>query len=470
MNTAGSTPVRVAGEARGPRSAGRWGRLGRIVVLIGAPAVLVGSAWLGARQVQAGRARAVEREQLATAAALDRRSREDQIRVWNVALDTDPHSALALAQLAALHVQKARESGDESHYAVAEDMARRSLTLRTHRNAKTYVVLASVLLAQHRFSDARTAAASALALEPEVAQYRALLAEIDMELGDYDAAARGFSGLAPYRTHLSIGPRLARWAEVSGHPEYARELLQALVAEAEQRRDLPREQLAWFHYRLGDHYRRLGSSRRARASLERALVVNPGDYRAHQALAQLDLAVGDTRDAAKHSRAAIAVSRTPETLLMLANVLRESDDPEGAKAIEREVASVIGPEGGSFERAWHAYRLEWDDRAPAELVPLLEREARERRDAQGFDLLAWAYYRSGRLAEAQAASSAALRTTGSDAMAWYHAGMIQYASGDVGLARVSLRKAMSLNPAFHSRHSRSARAVLAAIDGKRPSN
>lgn len=394
---------------------------------------------------------------------MDRRSRDDQLRVWSIALRADSNSALALAQLAGLNVQKARETGLESFYPVAETMARRSLGLRTHRNARTFVVLASSLLAQHRFAEAREAAAAALELEPETPQYRALLAEIDMELGDYGAAARGFMGLGGYRAHLSIGPRLARWDEVNGRVMSARRTLQELVAQAGLRRELPREQLAWFHFRLGDHYRRHGSPRRARASYEAALAINPDDYRAHKGLAELELARERADIALTHARVAVRQSRTPETLLTLAGVLREMRDSVAAAAIEVEVEAAIGGEGGSFERAWHSYRLELA--APsAALVQLLEREARERGDVQGHDLLAWAYYKAARLPEARVASARALRSGTSDAAVWYHAGIISHAAGDIPRARAYLREALRLNPRFHRRHGRHARSVLRSLD------
>ena len=354
--------ARVAGPLYWFRGAGRSGRR-RTLPAVAAGATLFVALLLGSRHARGERARVAERARLAQAAAMDRRSRDDQLRVWSVALRVDSNSALALAQLAGLNVQKARETGQESYYPIAEAMARRSLALRTHGNAKTFVVLASSLLAQHRFMEARTAAAAALQLEPETAQYRALLAEIDMELGDYDAAARGFTGLGRYRTHLSIGPRLARWEEVNGRVATARETLQELVAEAGRRPDLPREQLAWFHFRLGDHYRRHGSPRRARASYEAALSVNPGDYRAHKGLAELDLAQNRAGRALSHARSAVQESRTPETLLTLASALRETRDNMAAAAVEAEVEMAIGSEGGSFERAWHTYRL--DRTAPA---------------------------------------------------------------------------------------------------------
>jgi len=430
-----------------------WG-----VALIGVAVLLGAALWLGAGALLDRRARASERARAVAAATLDRRSRQDQVRVWTEVLRADPSSALALGQLAALNVQLARETGQESHYPVAEEMARRSLALRTRQNAGTYLTLATALLAQHRFSEARVAAAAAHELEPDAARYEALLAEIEMELGNYEAAARGFASVGPHEAHLSVGPRLARWAEITGNPARAREILQRLVAEAEQRDDLPREQVAWFHFRLGDHYRRHGSPRRARRSLARALEVNPVDYRAHKAMAELQLANGDAQAAGAHARSAVAVSRTPETLLTLAAALHETGQTEAARAIETEVAAAIGEDGGSFERAWHSYRLDRNMASP-DIVSLLEREVRERADVHGYDLLAWAYFKSHRIADARTAILRALRTGTSDPTVWLHAGAIFDAAGDSARASSFRRWARSLG----SGHRRAAGVGLAVL-------
>ncbi|HEX2722370.1 MAG TPA: hypothetical protein VHM24_05590, partial [Gemmatimonadaceae bacterium] len=128
----------------------------------------------------------------ARAGELDREvaHRDVQISVWQKALAADSGSAIALGQLAGLHMQRARETGDESSYAKAEGYARRSVSLRTSRNGAAFVTLASSLLAQHEFVAADSIAEALVALEPDIPQYQALRGEIKLELGDYEAARR----------------------------------------------------------------------------------------------------------------------------------------------------------------------------------------------------------------------------------------------------------------------------------------
>ena len=63
-------------------------------------------------------------------------------------------------------------------------------------------------------------------------------------------------------------------------------------------------------------------------------------------------------------------------------------------------------------------------------VELVEQAAERRRDIPTEDALAWAYYRAGRLDEAAAAATRALRTVTRDRRVLYHAAAIQHALRD----------------------------------------
>ena len=106
---------------------------------------------------------------------------------------------------------------------------------------------------------------------------RALLGEIQLELGAYREAARTFGTLLTVRTDLAVAPRYARWEEIRGRPAEARQLLRDALKEASGRHGMPRSQLAWFHWRLGDLAlaATAGSARRKR-ELEHGLAAGAG--------------------------------------------------------------------------------------------------------------------------------------------------------------------------------------------------
>ena len=85
----------------------------------------------------------------------------------------DSLGAADRARLAALHLDRARETGNFKDVEQAERWARESLALREAHNSGTFALLASILMAQHRFPEALRAAQRTDALEPGVIGYRA---------------------------------------------------------------------------------------------------------------------------------------------------------------------------------------------------------------------------------------------------------------------------------------------------------
>ncbi|MGH9424044.1 MAG: tetratricopeptide repeat protein, partial [Thermoanaerobaculia bacterium] len=277
-----------------------------VLAAVLALAVFAPAAWLGSRKLEALEARPAAKRIQPTPAE-DLIQRDIQIRTWKKALAMDSRSAMALGQLAALYMQRARESGDDQNYLVAEQYARRSVALRVNRNGPTFVTLAGALLAQHKFVEADSIVSELVKDGANVPEYTSMYAEIKLELGQYGAARTVFDSLHVQRTHLSIAPRLARWMELNGNSEGARKLLYDALAEAKNRRDLPVEQLAWFELRVGDIEMRNGRMNGARSALEAGLKVSPNDYRLLAAMSKLEAVEGNPKKAIEYGERAMAI-------------------------------------------------------------------------------------------------------------------------------------------------------------------
>ena len=392
----------------------------------------------------------------------ERAERDVQIRVWKQALDADPTSAAALGQLAALHAQRAREGGSWDDYLIAEKYARRSIGKRTNRNGKTAVTLVSVLLAQHRFSEARDVAADLVRREPDIPAYRSLLGEVAMELGDYATAGSMLDSLWRERTSLSIAPRLARWAELNGRPAEARRLLEAARDDALSRVDVPRETKSWFQFRVGDLALRSGRLRTAEAAFRAGLTIEPDDPRLLAAMARLFAVRGDPAESIAWGDRAIAVQLDPGTLGVVGDAYSALGDRAKAAEYFRTMEVAVTAQPGPFHRAWSLYLLDHNIRVD-EVLDKARQELRQRRDVYGYDLTAWALHRAGRDREAAELMRDALRLGTPDAMLWFHDGMISRALGDSTHARTSLEHALAINAQFHATQPADARAVLDSL-------
>jgi tetratricopeptide (TPR) repeat protein len=385
---------------------------------------------------------------------------ELDIAFYRRRLQRDSLSARDEGELARLLLQRGRLLASEPDLREAERHARRSLRLRTAHNGATAQVLAGALMARHAFAEAREVAEGMVAADSSSRSARAMLGEIELELGDYAAARRTFGTLLTVRTDFVVAPRFARWEELNGQPEAAEALFRGALAQAESRHGTPPSQLAWFHWRLGDLALRNGRADEANAELSKGLEVVPDDPRLLGTMARLSAARHRWREAIDEGERALARVVDPATLGLLSQVYAAVGDSARSADARNAMAVAVLNQPGPFHRGWSLLLLEQGREVP-EVLARARAELTTRRDVYGWDLLAWSLYRSGRAPEAVPATDHALALGTRDAMLWYHAGMIRLAAGDSAGGRNALRTALRINPLWDPFQPDSARAALA---------
>jgi tetratricopeptide (TPR) repeat protein len=373
------------------------------------------------------------------------RIRDLDIGFFERRLMRDPSSAYDLAQLAALHLQRGRERGDPGDVERAEQLARTSLASRETRNAKGYSTLVSTLMMEHRFTEARAAAQRLVALDSSSVPSRATLAEIEMELGDYDAARAMFGALYAQRANLAVAPRLARWLELQGQVEEARRLLTAALDSAQANPRMPHEQRAWFHLRVGDMELREGHPGSAARAYRAGLSVAPRDARLLAALARVARVRRRWQEAIRYGERSIAVAPDPATLGLIGDAYAALGDSLEAGEYVRAMEAVTFAQPGGFHRAWSLFLLDHGLRVP-DVLAQVQAEIRTRPDIYGWDLLAWALHRSGRDRDALPAMARALSLGTRDAMLYTHMALIERGLGHRVAARHYFDQAHDIDP------------------------
>jgi tetratricopeptide (TPR) repeat protein len=225
---------------------------------------------------------------------------------------------------------------------------------------------------------------------------------------------------------------------------------------------MPREQLAWFHLRLGDLALRTGHLEEAERELDAGLAVLPDDYRLLGTLARLEAVRHQWRPAAETGELAVAQALDPATLGLVSDAWRALGDSAKAGEFERAMALSVLRQPGAYHRAWSLYLLD-HGRDVSKVLANVTDELRGRHDIYGQDLLAWALHRSGRDLEARAPMGSALGLGTQDAMLYYHAGMIALATGDTATARARLARALAINPWWHPTQPAETRALLDSL-------
>lgn len=388
-------------------------------------AVVVGAS------VQQGRQRESDHRQVLAHRGEERRIRDADIDFFARRVKEDPTGAIDLAKLGGLYLRRARETGNNEDILRAERAARRSIENRRRSNSSGYRLLANSLMGQHRFAEAREAAFTLTATDDADLTGRALLGEIDLELGRYHEADSLFNRLRVVRNQLTIAPRYARWAELRGRAGEARRLLADTRRAILSREDLPSEQVAWFDLRLGEFALRMGASNEATMYLAHGLQVAPDDWRLLGALARLAAARGDARETIEYGERAIAQALDPATLGVVGDAYRTLGDTGKAEEYVRAMETAVATQLGPYHRAWSLYLLDHNRRIP-DVLANVKAELQERRDVYGYDLLAWALYKSARFPEAQTVMHQALAVGTEDPLLQRHARAIEAAAAGPG--------------------------------------
>lgn len=389
----------------------------------------------------------------------DAEIRELDIEYFSARAQRDPTGALDLAHLGSLYLARGRETGDPRDAILAEETARQSLRNRSRSNAGASSVLGSALLAQHRFDEALGIAITARNSDPENPGLRAAVADIQMELGQYDSARVSFATLRTQPVNLAVAPRLARWAEIEGRTDDARKLLRATLIAA-QKATIPREQMGWYWLRVGDVELRSGHPAAADSAYHQGLAAHPNDYRLYSALAHSAALQRKWREALEYGEKTIGITLDPATLGTLSDAWAALGDTAKSAEYAHVLDVAVLKQPGAYHRAWSLFLLD-HNRHVGTVARKIRDELKTRKDIYAYDLLAWSLLKQGRAPEARQAMAVALSEHTQDAQMFYHAGMIERALGDAANSRRMLARALAVNPYFHPTQPAVARAMLA---------
>lgn len=376
-----------------------------------------------------------------------REVRDHDIQFYQTRVARDPYGARDRAALAALYLARGRANGDASDFARAESLATTSLRTRSKRNSAAIQVLVSALMAEHRFAEAWKVMLPEAAADSTDIASQATLGEIGLELGRYPEADSLFGRLSMVRTNPSIAPRYARWLELSGRSGDARELLAETRKRLENGFRVPPEQLAWFDLRIGDLAFRNGREDLAESAFDRGLSIAPDDSRLLAAKARLAASKQQWDSAIAIGERAIAGSFEPGTLGLLSEVYEAKGDSQSAAEYARAVEVSLSNQPGAYHRGWALFLLD-HDRQVDRVLQKARLELGSRKDIYGYDVMAWALFKAGRLGEAKAMADKAVSRGTRDAVLWYHHAVILKALGDSAGATADLQHAYDINPHY----------------------
>jgi len=361
----------------------------------------------------------------------------------------NPNNPVAYYQLGDAYIQKARESGDNSYFDLAEQALRKSLSLNPQqRGVRRH--LAHVLASRHDFEGAAAEAQEAIALNPADVDAHGVLGDAYLETGKYEQAEQAYRTMLTLKESLSSYSRLSGLKNLKGDTFGAISDLKMAIHLGKQENQ-PKESVAWAQWQLGAEYYAIGKLAEAESEYVQALDTYPKYYRSLAGLAQVRAAQKRYPEAIQLYREAINAVPMPEYIAALGDVYAKSGNLNEARK-QYELVEYIGQLSALNKALYNrelAYFYADHGIKPQQGLALAQRELDYRRDIYAYDVVAWSLYQNGKFEEAREAVNKALKLGTQDAKLHYHAGMIYERLGEREKAKEHLRRALSINPHFH---------------------
>jgi tetratricopeptide (TPR) repeat protein len=367
----------------------------------------------------------------------------DPLRDAQAAVQAAPDSVDARALLGEAYVTKARATGDPSIYARADRVLTTALR-RDPRNLAALVGAGALAGLRHDFHEQLRLGVEAKHVASQLARPYAVIADAQIELGRYHAAARSIQRLVDLKPGLPAYARVSYYRELTGDPVGAVRAMRFAASAG----GAP-ESLAYVQALIGNLELSLGRPGAARGAYLDSLRTVPGYSDALEGLARVDAARSDLRPAAARLRR-LAKGRPPaRALAFLAELELALDRPGAARVHLRAARAQFARDraGGGLPDA-EAVLLEANHGSASRAVRLGLRVWSAKPSIRSADALGWALTQAGRPRDGLAWARRALRTGSRDPMLRAHAGLTARRAGHAREALRNLRLAASGAPAL----------------------
>ena len=402
---------------------------------------------------------------------LGQHSRETdlQIQFLQSRISADPDSIADYNRLAAAYLQKARETGDLTYYDLAEKSVRKSLELESSHEqaASTFSLLSTVDFSKHNFKEAAQDAERALQLDPGDLGAAVSAGDAYAELGEYETARKYYAKLdlarhahRPSVQYLKLS-RQAGLALALGNPKEAINSLEQAV-EISNHFQLPRENVAWTEFTLGETYLQVGEPDKAEKAFSSSLISFPGYHRAYAGMAQLRVAQKRYNEAISNYEKAIAVIPLPSYVAALGDLyakLGKSSEAAKQYQLVEYIAALSFLSKNVYNRELAMFYADHEKNL-SKATELTRREFEVRHDLYTQDALAWTLFKSGKVKEATNAARVLEGYKVQDPILLYHLAAIYSGAGDKERSHAYLKDALAINPQFHIFYADQAREML----------
>lgn len=378
-------------------------------------------------------------------------------------ITADGDDVAALTELGDAYLQRARETGDPTHYGKAQSAFDAAIALEPE-NVDALIGAGVLALARHDFSTGLSLGERARDLNPTSPAALGVIADAQTELGRYDEALASVQAMLDLRPDLSSYARVSYQRELHGQLDGAIDAMESSFNAGV----VGSENAEYVRVLLGNLHFSRGELDTAEQIYIESLEARPDFVYALAGLARVRASQGRTDEAVALYEAAIARNPLPEFVIGLGETLEGAGRADAAQRQYELVGAIqqlFSANGVDVDLDLALFEANHGD-DPALAVELARAAYERTPNVRAADALAWALHRGGEFEEAAGYAAEALRLGTQDGSFYYHAGAIAAAAGDDELARQRLEAAIALNPHFSPLYAPAAMALLEELAGR----
>jgi tetratricopeptide (TPR) repeat protein len=370
---------------------------------------------------------------------------DEMIKALQERLKAYPSDLQSYNRLASAYIQKAREVNDPAYYTKTEALLRKALELQP-KSFEAMTMMGAVCLSRHQFREALSWGEKAKALAPRSSTVYGVIADAQVELGDYEKAVESLQKMVDLRPDLASYSRISYIRELMGEVEGAIEAMKMAIKAG----GMGAEARAWCLVQLGNLYFNSGKTDLAEAEYQKALVELPNYVHALAGRARVQAANKNFAEAMALYTQVVQVMPSSEYVIALGDIYRVSGQTEKAEqqyALVRAMEQLDKANGVDTDLEMALFDADHDHNL-SEALGRARQAFEHRPSIHAADVLAWTLYKTGGYAEAYKLMRQALRLGTKDALFLFHAGMICKKLGKHKEARHYLEQAFKVNPHF----------------------
>jgi tetratricopeptide (TPR) repeat protein len=366
---------------------------------------------------------------------------ETDIAFWNKRFEKTKDDLTARLKLGGLYNRRFQYTGNINDVHKSDSFYLTAHQLQKLFSSGTYRSLATNCITQHKFKEAALYLDSAYQLGDD--KYITLLQQFDVaiELGNYLWASSILQQFK-YKNTFEYYIRNAKLQDHLGNSKETISNMEKALAKAQESKN--ENILLWAQSNLADMYSHQNKITEAYALYKKVLETDPHYYHALKGIAWIAFSYDKNTVLAKEILQKLkSVHPVPDYDYLLAEIAASENNKTQKEIYTTSfLKAVSNPAYGDMYNKY-VFSIQSDERNNyTNALRIAQTEVNNRPTPQSYDLLAWAYYKSGNMNEAIAIAEKQVVNKNFEPDAIYHLGILYKQTGNKKLARKYLKEAM----------------------------